>query len=394
MGTYAAVMTSKGTGAISTIQIVGDCAVEIIKKIFRPAGRKEITLITGDVYVGSIFDSKKNLDQVTIGCEGPQNFAINCHGNPLIVADIMKLLAKHNVELIDSNELITKINRTQNQLNTIAVEAGIAAAKALTLEGTKIINNQTEKGLARVLSEWINKKELISLAEIKTDAQKMLSDSQTARLIIYGCKAVIIGPPNSGKSTLLNCLAGKEKAIVTDIEGTTRDWVSAGCRVGPLSVEFIDTAGLNEILIEGESSDINNISQQKSLQLLEEAHLLLLVLDISKPKEQLQNELTKKIADKKVLTVLNKNDLPEKFTKEQLPSECKYSVSISAKNETDINELLQKILEITNTADFNLTSPVCFTSRQENLLEKLCNVKSKEQAFSIITELLNGDVFV
>jgi tRNA modification GTPase len=309
MSTFAAVMTSKGTGAISTIQLYGGSAEEIIKKIFKPDKEKEAILQPGRIHVGTIFNGKENIDQVTIGCVGLNNFTINCHGNPLIVSDIMKLLAGKKVQLVNAEQLLTKLYQTKKQLHTIAIEAKIEVAKALTIEGTKIINNQVEKGLTKIASAWLQIKDTIKLEEIKTDAEKILLNSRPGKLIIFGCKAVIIGPPNSGKSTLLNCLAGKEKAIVTDIKGTTRDWVSARCRIGPLSVEFIDTAGLSEALIETELSEVDKISQVKSLEMLEEADLVLLVLDINQDADQLENNFVQKISGKKVLTVLNKSDL-------------------------------------------------------------------------------------
>ncbi|MHC4658762.1 MAG: hypothetical protein ACYS83_06230, partial [Planctomycetota bacterium] len=95
MSVFAAVMTGKGTGAISTIAVFGDSAEAVIKKIFKPAGDKPTTLTVGKILLGTIIDGSETIDQVTIGCEEAETIAINCHGNPLIVADIMQLLAKH-----------------------------------------------------------------------------------------------------------------------------------------------------------------------------------------------------------------------------------------------------------------------------------------------------------
>ncbi|MHC4271937.1 MAG: GTPase [Planctomycetota bacterium] len=394
MCTFAAVMTSKGTGAISTIQLYGNSAKDIIKKIFKPDKEKKAILQPGRIHLGNIFDAKENLDQVTIGCVESNNFSINCHGNPLIVSDIIKLLADNKVQLVNAEQLLSKIYQTKKQFNTIAIEAKFEVAKASTIEGTKIINNQVKKGLVKIASAWLQKKDTIKLEEIKTEAEKILQNSQTGKLIIFGCKAVIVGPPNSGKSTLLNSLAGKEKAVVTDIKGTTRDWVSAQCRIGPLPIEFIDTAGLGEELIETEIPEVDKASQLKSLELLEEADLLLLVLDINQHADQLQKNLAQKIGGKKVLTVLNKSDLHAKLDMSKLPPNFHDYVSISAKNRTGLDKLFQKILVATEIEIFDLFSPVCFTRRQEILIHQISSLKSKEQALSIITELLNGDVSV
>ncbi|GAI47024.1 unnamed protein product, partial [marine sediment metagenome] len=151
--------------------------------------------------------------------------------------------------------------------------------------------------------------------------------SQTAKLIIAGCTMVIAGPPNSGKSTLLNCICGKQKAIVTDIKGTTRDWVSAKCQIGSLSAELIDTAGLDEKLAATPENILAKKSQEKTARILEQADLVLLVLDNSQPIDQLDGRLIEKITGKlvlseaegKILTVLNKSDLPAKLNAAKLP---------------------------------------------------------------------------
>ena len=384
-------MTGTGTGAISTIQIFGDSAGAVIKKVFKPAGNKSAKFKTSEILLGTITDGAEVVDQVTIGCEGPDTFAINCHGNPLIVEMIMQLLQSHGAALLTAEQLLKKLLTAQNPDGTIAVEAKLAQAKARTLQGTKIIANQIDAGLTKKAGGWLESIDEISLERIKAEATQILKKSLAAKLIIYGCTAVLTGPPNSGKSTLLNCLAGRQKAIVTDIKGTTRDWVSARCRIGPLSVKLIDTAGLDEEST-GPKGTVENAAQKKTAEILERADIVLLVLDNSRPSEELDIRLLDTISGKQIITVLNKSDLPAKFDTSRLPANLSNTVQISAKEGTGIEYLSEKIIKTVGAADFDLRKPVCFTHRQENILKELTNATSKQQATSIITELLNGQV--
>jgi tRNA modification GTPase len=392
MTAFAAVMTGKGTGAISTVQVFGDTAEAVIKKIFKPVGKEQVIFQPGKILLGTIVDAEETIDHVTIGCEGPDTFAINSHGNPLIVEMIMQLLQQQGVTLLTADRLITKIMAAQKHINTIELEAKLTQPGAKTLEGTKLIANQIDAGLSKKAAEWIKNINAISIDQIKNDAGRILKNSQTAKLIITGCKAAIIGPPNTGKSTLLNCLAGRQKAIVTDIKGTTRDWVSARCKIGPLSIELIDTAGLDEEFAAAPERVVEKASQQKTAQILEDVDLVLLVLDNSQPVDRIDDRLLEKITGKKVLTVLNKSDLPARLDIDKLPKILADTVQISAKFETGIENLTVKIQQLAGVADFDLHTAVCITDRQENLLKQLKNAKSKQQAASIITELLNGQL--
>jgi len=390
MSIFAAVITGKGTSAIATIQLFGENADAALKKIFVPKTRKTAPFQPGQILLGTITDGSRAIDHVTIGCETPNTFAINCHGNPIIIADIMKLLQKNGVKLLTAQQLLTKTLTAQKRFNTIEIEAKIAQLNAKTIEGTKILENQIDIGLSKKVQNWLNNIKSITLDEIKADVRQILNTSQAAKLIIYGCTVAIVGPPNTGKSTLLNCLAGRQKAIVTDIKGTTRDWVSAQCKISPLSLTLIDTAGLDEELEATPKNIVEKKSQQKSAEFLDQADLLLLVLDNSQGKDQLNESLFKKTAGKKILTVLNKSDLPVGFDPAQLPNALKNTVLISAKLETGIENLLNKIRQICGAADFEFNSAVCFTARQEKLLKQLLDAKSKRKTLSIITELLNA----
>ena len=392
MSVFAAVMTGKGTGAISTVQVFGDRAGAVVKKIFKPTGTKPPKFKPGKILLGTICDGAETIDQVIIGCEGPHSFAINCHGNPLIVEMIMQLLQRCGAKLLTAEQLLYKILSAEKSVNTIALEAKLTQPRARTIEGTKIIANQIDAGLSKKIAEWLENINALSLKQITADAERILKNSQTAKLIIHGCKTVIAGPPNTGKSTLLNYLAGRQKAIVTDIKGTTRDWVSARCRFGPLSIELIDTAGLDEKLAAIPENIIEKESQEKSAQILEGADLVLLVLDNSTTNDQLDDRFGEKIADKKVLTVLNKSDLPAKFDTSKLPKNLSNAIQISAKFGTGIENLTKKIQQLCGVAGFDFQTPVCFTNRQENLLHQLKKTKSGKQAASIITELLNGQI--
>lgn len=381
MTTFAAVMTGQGAGAISTIQVIGDGSEKILEKIFTPAGGASL-LETGKVLVGAIESQGKTIDQVTVGCEGPGNFAIHCHGNPLIVSDIMKLLGQFAAVLITAGQLrLRMVSRRQNE-NTIALEAKLALPKAKTIQGAKLIANQSDAGLTAAAKRWLDN---ISLEDIKAQCQTILAQSKSAKMIIDGITIVLTGPPNSGKSTLLNCLTGRSKAIVTDIKGTTRDWVTGRCTIGAVAVELIDTAGLDDDLEE----TIEKQSQQRSLDILEKADLVLFVLDASENTEQIDSSLFEKAADRKILTVFNKSDLPVKLNT-ALP-DC---VLISAETGQGIENLNDKILSALGLADFDLKTPIAFTDRQVRLLQKLTAAASTDQARLAITELLNAPLSV
>jgi len=387
MGTLAAVMTGKGTGAIATIALYGRDAAAILNKLFRPKIKSSTSFDAGTVSLGEIYDENNPVDEVMIGCEGPDYFAIHCHGNPLIVADIMSLLLKHGAEPVTAERIITEVS---GESNSIATEAKITVACAKTLKAAGIIIYQGSKGLSQTVAEWLNNSDL---KQIKKQAEDVLSRSAAVKPLLFGAKIVLAGPPNSGKSTLLNCLAGKQKAIVTELEGTTRDWVSAECVLGRIYAEVIDTAGIDERLF-SDIEAVEKTAQQKAQELLATADIVLLILDASVQAQETLDFFAEILADKKTLTVLNKIDLPVRFDTSQLPQNLSNIVSISARFSTGCDEMIKTIEQILGVAELDYKKPLCFTRRQEQLLQQIISSKTKEQTVSVISELLNGKLRV
>jgi tRNA modification GTPase len=381
MNAYAAVMTGKGGGAIATVCVIGEGASDVLNAVFYSISKSNVQFEIGKILLGTIIDGEKVIDQVVIGCEGENEFAINCHGNPLIVEMIMELLAKNGAEPVTTEQFFK--SKIQNSKSKIAIEARLVQLKTKTLEGYKLLQNQIGCGLPAKAAEWIKTE---SLATIQEEASEVLKASQAAQYIIHGCKVVLAGPANSGKSTLLNCLAGKDKSIVADIPGTTRDWVSAHCISGSLAMEIVDTAGLDESLTADNA--IDKTAQQKSVELVGQADVVIWVVDGSDEKSNSKNQIAK-IQIKNLIVVINKCDLGLK-----IDSKPEQTVVISAKNGTGIDELTKKIRTVLGVDGFDLKRAVCFTDRQQRILEQLCKSDNKSATHSLVTELLNGSICV
>jgi tRNA modification GTPase len=200
----------------------------------------------------------------------------------------------------------------------------------------------------------------------------------------------LIGPPNTGKSTLLNTLAGRDKAVVTDIRGTTRDWVSAEIHLPPLAATIIDTAGLDPSLAAG--GEIDRAAQQKSVEIIDRADLVLLVLDASQTADQLSEALSSTLINKRTIVVLNKADLPECFESSFLLSHLGEPIHLSAKHGTGIENLIHAIHEACHLADFDAHAAVVFTDRQRILMEQLTVASSRQEADDFMAGLLHGSI--
>jgi tRNA modification GTPase len=391
MDVLAAVMTGPGAGAIATIQLFGVAAETILPQIFRRKDSKPPAWTTGRILLGRIVDGDETVDEVTLGCEGPHTFAIHCHGNPLLVERVIRLLQRQGVQAVAPEQLLLRMLAAQEPRDAIGTEARLALATVKTIEGAALIMHQARAGLAQKARQWRDSLPSLTVAQLVAEAGQILRDSGPARLILCGCTIALVGPPNTGKSTLLNTLAGREKAIVTDLPGTTRDWVSAEIHIPPLAATVIDTAGL-DTTSSSPADAIDEAAQCKSTEILPRADLVLLVLDRSRPADQVGPGLVNRLSARRTVVVLNKSDLPSQFDLAVLPPQLGERIPISAKQGTGIDGLVRAVHGVCRVADFPSDRLVVFTERQRRLLGELQHAKSKGEAVAIVSELLEGPV--
>lgn len=387
METYAAVMTKQASGAVSTIQLTGGQAEEILRQIFSPPAAE---FKTGRIFVGEIRDGDKRIDQVAIGCERKDSFAIHSHGNPLICEMIMDLLAQKGAELTDADTLRAKTANPEDCPDTITLEAELEYPHTPTLFAAKLVLKQSQAGLKQSAEDIIKNFPDISAEQIHRQFKQILANTETAERLVRPCDIIIAGPANSGKSTLLNSLAGSKKAIVTPHKGTTRDWITSTIKISNLVINLTDTAGLDKTLTEAPDSQ----AQQNVTALLENACLVLVVLDINEPVPAFSSEFLDILNNKKTLTVLNKKDLPEKLETEKLPSFLQNTAKISAVRQSGFEELTAQIAKILKTDTIQPETPICFTARQKQICNRITECEDKNRLRPLITELLTGKICV
>jgi tRNA modification GTPase len=386
MEILAAVMTGSGTSAIATLEVLGPEADSILSQIFTPCGPKPLACQVGSIRIGTLHDKHRPIDQITLGCEGGHHWALHCHGNPLITEAAMALLKAHGVTLTSAQNLRAQKLSNEN-MSACQQEAHLALAHCKTLLGARLLDHQAQSGLAGWALAWQDNTPGCTL-DLHSECRVILAQSHIAHQILSGVDVALIGPPNSGKSTLINSLSGQDAAIVTDIKGTTRDWVEADCRTERLALHLIDTAGLDTAI---QREHLDTESQHRTLDVINRVKIILLILDCTHPADQIESHWIENLPNIPRLTVLNKSDQPSRLNLKDLNLDPTCVLSISAKEQTGLTQLLDEIERTLSIKNFDITQPLCTTPRQQEWVGQILAAQTMAQAQGSLKCLLDGE---
>ena len=354
--TIAAISTPLGEGAIAIVRLSGSDAVSIAKKVFQ--GKDLDKVASHTINYGHIFDEDRLVDEVMLSVmKAPKTFTredlveINTHGGIAVTQEILQLLLRSGARLAEPGEF-TKRAFLNGRIDLAQAESVMDLIRAKTDQAANIAVKQLDGSLSNLINN-IRQEILESLAQVEVNIdypeyddvetmtsqmllektahfeqllETLLATAKRGKILREGLRTAIIGRPNVGKSSLLNQLLREEKAIVTDIAGTTRDVITEFANIGGVPLELIDTAGIRET-----EDVVEKIGVERSQKALEEADLVLLVLDASSPLTAKDLELLELSSSTNRIVLLNKTDLPEKIELEKLPKDF---IRISAlKNE-------------------------------------------------------------
>ncbi|MBR1817746.1 MAG: tRNA uridine-5-carboxymethylaminomethyl(34) synthesis GTPase MnmE, partial [Bacilli bacterium] len=379
--TIAAISTNNlGIGAINIIRLSGDEAISIVSEIFTNKKFKEAD--THTIHYGYIKDKEKVLDEVLVTLmRAPRTYTkediveINCHGGYASTNAILELLLKKGAVLAEPGEftkrafLNGRINLLEAESIEDLIEAKSSSASTMALNGvrgktTKLIQNLREE-IVRLLSnievnidypEYLDElqitKENITpvLTNIKKKLTKIVEEAENGKYIKNGIQIAIIGRPNVGKSSLLNTLLEEEKAIVTDISGTTRDIVEGSIFYKGIEYHFIDTAGIRET-----EDIVEKIGVEKSKEMIEKADITILVFNASEELTKNDKELLTLIQNKKALIFVNKTDLEIKLSTPDMDKTIILGSTLTGKGIEELKEEILKSLALNDLSTKNLT---------------------------------------
>ncbi|MDE6407221.1 MAG: tRNA uridine-5-carboxymethylaminomethyl(34) synthesis GTPase MnmE [Anaeroplasmataceae bacterium] len=384
-----ALATPYGTGAIAIIRCSGPEAISLVNKIFK--GQDLTKVLSHTIHYGHIMNGKEVVDEVLCNVfispksfDGENMVEINCHGGILVTNKIIQVLLRNGFRLAEPGEfskrafLNKRVDLTQAEAimdiihaeNSIALKAGQNSLKQSTTKLIHKFRDQLLDILAKIEvnidypeyedSITVTQEYLLPvLIEMQKDMNEILKNSSITNLAIHGIKTAIVGKPNVGKSSLLNMLLEEDKAIVTDIPGTTRDLVEGSLTIGNLTLHLIDTAGIRK------SEDIvEQIGIERSAAAIEQADLVLVVFDASHPLDEEDKSLLKLTEDKSRILVGNKIDKTQKLFLENM-------VLISAKEKLGVEALADAIIKETSLDQIDIDEgKFLVNQRQIHLMER------------------------
>ena len=389
----------------------GDDCFKILDKIFKAKNAQNIDEIKGyTIKYGNILDENNNIvDEVLVSYfKAPKSYTtenmceINTHGGIVILRKILDLCLKNGAEMAEAGEF-TKRAFLNGRIDLLQAESVIDIINAKSEKEAKTSINQLEGRLSKRINEIkqkildvmvnvevaidypeydvedaTNEQILNMLNTVESDLKALENSFDNGKLIKEGIKTAIIGRPNAGKSSLLNAILKEERAIVTDIEGTTRDTIEEFVNVNGVPLNLIDTAGIRDT-----DNEVEKIGVKKSKKIAESADLIIAIFDSSKELTPEDIEVLDFIKGKNVIVVLNKIDLNTIIDEnnEKLRDVSKNIIKISALNETGIEELYDCISKLFNLNEINVDNEIIITNlRHKNLISKaIINVQKARE---------------
>ena len=399
--TIAAIATPGSGSGIGVIRISGENAIEVADKIFQPKNRNKRLpeQPTYTIHYGNIVDGDKLLDEVIVLLmRGPHSYTaedtveIDCHGGTFVMRKILELVIRNGARPAEPGEftkrafLNGRIDLSQAEAvmdvieakNNYALQSSLGQLKGSLLE---MIREMREKILYEIayIESALDDPEHISLDGYPVELGKkvdnllkiagdLLKSSQNGRVLREGIRTVIVGKPNAGKSSLMNVLVGSNRAIVTDMAGTTRDILEEEIQLKGLNLNIVDTAGIRKT-----DDPVEKIGVERAKKAMLDADLILYVVDSSADLDENDEEIISFLQDQNAIILLNKADLPSALTVEKMQERLqKPTVSISAREETGMDELSDLIEHMFLSGEISFNDQVYLTNmRHQAAMEQV-----------------------
>lgn len=401
--TIVGIATAMTNSGIGIIRISGNDAIPILKKIFRPNSKnKDIeTVDSYTAHYGFIEDDGNLIDEcIVLVMKAPSTYTredvveIDSHGGVIIMKKIMELVIKHGARPAEPGEFTKRafLNGRIDLSQAEAVMDLISAKNEFALESSmKQLRGSIKKKIKELRKDIIHQVAFIesalddpehysvdgygeelqrALQPIKQEIEKMIASSSDGKLLKEGIKTAIIGKPNAGKSSLLNVLLGEERAIVTDIAGTTRDTLEEFIYLQGIPLQMVDTAGIRHT-----DDIIEKIGVDKAKNVIDEADLILYIVDGSKEFDEEDKTIIHLIQNKKVIALINKSDLEIKLKKEDLTQYLNCPIlTVSMKEEEGLEAFYEALKEMFFEGNLSFNDEVYIT----NIRHKTALIEAKE----------------